>query len=127
MKDLESAPLNVIGKPLKTCCSDPITGFYRTGKCETGPMDFGTHTVCAEITQEFLDYTKSKGNDLATPNPSHGFLGLKPKDKWCLCAKRWKEAFDAGVVTPVYLDATEIKTLAVASLDELSTLKPKQN
>ena len=112
--------LNVLGEPLELCCSDPMTGFYRNGYCQIGPMDRGTHTVCAQMTEEFLAYTKSKGNDLSTPIPQYGFPGLKPGDKWCLCARRWKQAFDAGVFVPVDLKATEIKTLEIASLEDLS-------
>ena len=87
---------NVLGKPLKICCTDPVTGFYRTGKCDTGPGDLGLHIVCARVTAEFLRFSRSRGNDLTTPFPEAGFPGLKPGDKWCLCAARWKEAMEAG-------------------------------
>lgn len=83
-----------------------MTGFYRTGTCETGPLDAETHVICAQVTAEFLTFTKSRGNDLTTPAPGHGFPGLKPGDRWCLCATRWREALEAGVAPPVILTAT---------------------
>lgn len=86
---------NVLGGELQSCCSAPVTGFYRNGRCDTGPEDRGVHSVCVEITAEFLEFSESVGNDLSRPAP--GFPGLKSGDKWCLCAARWKEAFDAGV------------------------------
>jgi uncharacterized protein len=104
---------NVLGEDLEICGQDPVTGFYRTGYCQTGPEDRGTHTVCAVLTQEFLDYTKSKGNDLSTPAPEYGFPGLKPGQRWCLCAIRWLEAYRAGKAPPVILSATHQKTLDV--------------
>jgi uncharacterized protein (DUF2237 family) len=110
---------NVFGERLEVCCTSPMTGFYRNGACETGPNDVGTHVVCAEVTQEFLDFTRARGNDLSTPAPSHGFLGLKPGDRWCLCASRWKEAFDAGLAPPVFLSATHEATLQHISLQDL--------
>ncbi len=108
---------NVIGGRLEMCCTSPLTGFYRTGRCQTGPDDFGVHTVCAEMTAEFLAYSRSVGNDLSTPQS--GFPGLVPGDRWCLCAARWKQAFDAGMAPPLVLSATHEATLKVASLDEL--------
>jgi uncharacterized protein (DUF2237 family) len=111
---------NVLGKPLKTCCTDPMTGFYRTGTCDTGPGDVGLHVVCARMTAEFLKFSRSRGNDLSTPFPEAGFPGLKPGDQWCLCATRWKEAMEAGVAPPVVLAATHMSTLEFVSLDELS-------
>lgn len=110
---------NVLGGTLQTCCTDPVTGFYRDGKCNTGPQDYGTHVVCAEMTKEFLDFTKSRGNDLSTPISAYRFPGLKPGDKWCLCALRWKEALDAGVAPPVVLERTHQKALQYVSLKEL--------
>ncbi len=110
---------NVLGGPLRSCCMDPITGFYRTGKCETGPEDLGAHVVCAEVTEAFLAFSRSLGNDLTTPNPELGFAGLRPGDRWCLCALRWKEALDAGVAPPVVLSATHEAALDYVSLDEL--------
>ena len=91
---------NVLGSNLIACCFEPITGFYRDGFCKTGEQDSGTHTVCAVMTAEFLKYTKAQGNDLSTPNPLYQFPGLKPGDKWCLCASRWKQAALAGVAPP---------------------------
>ena len=110
---------NVLGGRLEMCCTSPMTGFYRTGRCDTGPDDFGVHTVCAEMTAEFLDYSKSVGNDLSTPQMVMGFPGLSPGDRWCLCAARWKQAFDAGKAPPLVLAATHEATLEYASLDDL--------
>ena len=110
---------NVLGGKLETCCTSPMTGYYRDGKCNTGGGDFGAHTVCAQLTAEFLQFTKSNGNDLSTPVPEFNFPGLKPGDCWCLCASRWKEAMDAGVAPPVVLAATHALTLEYVSLDEL--------
>ena len=111
---------SVLGKPLKTCCNDPVTGFYRNGRCDTGPGDMGLHVVCARVTAEFLAFSRARGNDLSTPYPEAGFPGLKPGDRWCLCAARWKEAFEAGVAPPVVLAATHISALEFVSLEELS-------
>ncbi|MEG4963859.1 MULTISPECIES: DUF2237 domain-containing protein [unclassified Microcoleus] len=110
---------NVLGGKLETCCTSPMTGYYRDGKCNTGGGDFGAHTVCAQLTEEFLHFTKSNGNDLSTPVPEFNFPGLKPGDCWCLCASRWKEAMDAGVAPPVVLAATHALTVEYVSLDEL--------
>jgi uncharacterized protein (DUF2237 family) len=110
---------NVLGEILNICCTTPMTGFYRNGVCETGPQDVGTHVVCAEVTQEFLEFTRSRGNDLTTPSPHHGFPGLKPGDKWCLCVSRWKEALEAGVAPPVSLSATHEAALKHVSLMDL--------
>ena len=110
---------NVVGGKLETCCTSPMTGYYRDGKCNTGGGDFGAHTVCAQLTEEFLQFTKSNGNDLSTPVPEFNFPGLKPGDCWCLCASRWKEAMDAGVAPRVVLAATHALTLEYVSLDEL--------
>lgn len=108
---------NVLGEPIEICSIDPMTGFYRNGCCETGVQDTGTHVVCAQVTQEFLEFTKSQGNDLSTPRAN--FPGLKAGDRWCLCVSRWKEALDAGVAPPVVLAATHEKTLSVVSIDQL--------
>jgi uncharacterized protein len=108
---------NVLGQTLQICCTDPMTGFYRDGKCETGAQDLGVHTVCAQITEEFLAFTKSRGNDLSTPTFS--FPGLKSGDRWCLCVSRWQEALAAGVAPPVVLAATNIATLKSVSLEVL--------
>ncbi|MEG4204578.1 DUF2237 domain-containing protein [Microcoleus sp. Pol7_A1] len=110
---------NVLGGKLENCCTSPMTGYYRDGKCNTGGGDFGAHTVCAQLTEEFLQFTKSNGNDLSTPVPEFNFPGLKPGDCWCLCASRWKEAMDAGVAPPVVLAATHALTVEYVSLDEL--------
>jgi len=99
-----SAQRNLLGLPLQPCSTQPMTGFFRTGCCETDETDQGRHVVCAQMTKEFLAFSASRGNDLATPRP--GFAGLRPGDRWCLCAARWKEAFDAGVAPPVILAAT---------------------
>jgi len=106
---------NVLGSRLTPCCAN--TGFYRDGYCRTGPEDQGTHVVCAKVTAEFLEFTKSKGNDLSTPRP--GFPGLKPGDKWCLCALRWLEAYKAGKAPPVVLEATHESALRYISKDVL--------
>lgn len=97
---------NVLGGALEVCCLDPLTGFYRTGRCSTGPEDEGCHAVCVEVTAEFLEFSRAVGNDLSTPVPAYAFPGLKPGDRWCLCAARWKEAWEAGVAPPVHLRAT---------------------
>ncbi|GAB4463456.1 MAG: DUF2237 domain-containing protein [Elainellaceae cyanobacterium] len=110
---------NVLGSKLEVCSIAPMTGFYRDGCCSTGAGDFGAHVVCAEVTQEFLDYTKAKGNDLCTPVPAYDFPGLKAGDRWCLCASRWKEALDAGVAPPVVLSATHASALEYVSMAEL--------
>ncbi len=110
---------NVLGGELESCCTSPMTGFYRDGFCRTGGQDFGMHVVCAQVTAEFLEYTKSRGNDLSTPVPQFNFPGLKPGDRWCLCAARWQEAMNAGVAPPVVLSATHIRALEVVSLDDL--------
>lgn len=110
---------NVLGGPLHPCGTDPVTGFFRDGRCRTGPEDAGVHTVCAVVTDEFLEFTRSRGNDLSTPRPQWGFPGLEPGDRWCLCAARWAEAADAGVAPPVILEATHEQTLASVPLDVL--------
>lgn len=110
---------NVLGGRLETCCTEPMTGFTRTGKCETGPQDFGRHVICAQVTAEFLTFSQSRGNDLMTPMPEFGFPGLRPGDRWCLCAARWKEALDAGMAPRVLLTATHESALEVVSLEDL--------
>ena len=110
---------NVLGGSMAICSTRPLTGFFRNGCCETGPEDIGSHTVCAVMTVEFLAFSKSRGNDLSTPRPEFGFAGLKPGDRWCLCASRWKEALDAGAAPQVVLEATHAVTLHVVSLDDL--------
>ncbi|MGF1495734.1 MAG: DUF2237 family protein [Elainellaceae cyanobacterium] len=110
---------NVLGSELQMCCTSPMTGYYRNGRCDTGAGDTGAHVVCAEMTEEFLTFTKSRGNDLSTPMPMYNFPGLKPGDRWCLCASRWKEAMDAGVAPPVVLESTHASTLEYVSINEL--------
>jgi uncharacterized protein len=113
------APRNVYGERLSECCSQPLTGFFRDGSCNTGPEDFGVHTVCAQMTADFLAFSKAAGNDLSTPMPQFGFEGLKPGDCWCLCAARWKEALDAGHPPRIRLAATHEATLEIVPLDTL--------
>ena len=110
---------NVLGGRLDPCSHDPVTGFFRDGCCHTGPQDRGLHTVCAVMTDDFLSYSKSVGNDLSTPMPDFGFPGLKAGDQWCLCAGRWQQARQAGHAPKVRLQATNMVTLAVCGLDEL--------
>jgi uncharacterized protein (DUF2237 family) len=110
---------NVLGNDLEPCSFDPLTGFYRDGCCNTGADDVGVHVVCAQMTEEFLAFSQARGNDLSTPMPEHGFPGLRAGDRWCLCASRWQEAFEAGVAPPVYLDATDIRALEWCSLPAL--------
>jgi len=113
------AARNVFGETLEPCGTNPVTGFYRDGACNTGHDDRGIHTVCAAVTKAFLDFSAERGNDLASPNPLVGFRGLRPGDRWCLCAARWLEAYNAGVAPGVYLRATHEETLAVISLEVL--------
>ncbi|MEM8493946.1 MAG: DUF2237 domain-containing protein [Planctomycetota bacterium] len=110
---------NVLGQPLQTCSTDPLTGFTRTGCCVDRDDDPGQHTLCAVMTAEFLAFTAAAGNDLSTPRPEFRFPGLKPGDRWCLCVGRWKEALDAGCAPPVALDATHEAALGVVTLDDL--------
>ena len=113
------SPRNVLGGALKACCFEPLTGFYRDGYCRTGPGDTGSHVVCAIMTEEFLTFTRSRGNDLSTPLPYFNFPGLRPGDQWCLCASRWREAYRAGVAPPVILEATHKKTLDILEFEWL--------
>lgn len=115
----EAGARNVLGGPLATCGTEPVTGFYRDGCCHTGPDDLGSHVVCAEVTAEFLAFTASRGNDLATPRPAMGFAGLSPGDRWCLCASRWEEARRAGVAPPVVLAACHERALELVDLAHL--------
>ncbi len=110
---------NVLGLPLEPCSTDPMTGFYRDGCCHTGASDVGLHVVCAVMTDQFLRFSRSRGNDLSTPIEMYDFPGLKAGDRWCLCAARWKEAYDAGQAPQVVLEATHISALEFASLEEL--------
>lgn len=110
---------NVLGTELQDCSHAPLTGFYRDGCCRTGSTDAGVHVICARVTAEFLAFSRSRGNDLSTPRPEYRFPGLKPGDRWCLCAARWAEALRAGVAPPVILEATHISALEFADLAEL--------
>lgn len=110
---------NVLGGRLEPCSVEPRTGFYRDGCCNTGAEDLGLHVICARMTAGFLAFSAERGNDLSTPQPEAGFPGLKPGDRWCLCAGRWREALDAGVAPPVVLSATHEEALAVVALDDL--------
>ena len=112
-------PKNVLGGELKSCCTDPMTGFYRDGFCKTGVDDVGSHTVCVRATNEFLEFSKSRGNDLMTPRPEFNFPGVKNGDKWCLCATRWREALEAGVAPKVILEACHEASLRYVSLEDL--------
>ena len=116
---LTEVAVNVLGGDLEPCGTDPMTGFYRTGCCEAGAEDPGVHVVCARLTEEFLAFSRSRGNDLTTAQPSFGFPGLHPGDRWCLCADRWQEALEAGVAPPVVLAATHARALEWVDLDDL--------
>ena len=110
---------NVLGTELRPCCLNPLTGFYRNGRCDTGPGDMGLHIVCAEMTEEFLQFSVERGNDLVTPIPEHQFPGLVSGNRWCLCVSRWKEALEAGCAPPVVLEATHMSALEFVSLEDL--------
>lgn len=116
---MKDEAINVLGGRLEACSGDPLTGFFRDGCCNTGPHDHGSHTVCAEMTAEFLDFSRRAGNDLSTPRPEFGFPGLVPGDRWCVCAARWQQAVDAGVAPPVRLSATHEKALDLIALEVL--------
>ena len=111
--------LNVLGLPIELCCQDPVTGFFRDGHCNTCEADQGSHTVCAVMTAEFLAYSKYFGNDLSTPRPEYGFVGLKPGDHWCLCAGRFLQAHEEGCAPKVNLSATHARALEIVSLEIL--------
>jgi uncharacterized protein (DUF2237 family) len=110
---------NVLGEPIEMCSADPLTGFYRDGCCRTGGDDQGMHTVCAVMTEAFLDFSVRAGNDLSTPRPEFGFPGLEPGDRWCVCLGRWVEAYQAGAIAPVVLEATHISVLEFISIEDL--------
>ena len=114
-----SQPTNVLGTPLQCCCRDPLTGFYRDGYCRTGPGDVGLHTVCVQVTEDFLEFGAERGNDLITPVPEFGFPGLKPGDRWCVCVTRWAEALEEDIAAPVVLESTHISALEFVSLEDL--------
>src|SRR5262252_3700270 len=111
--------INVLGGPLESCSEQPVTGFFRNGCCDTAAEDFGSHTVCAVMTAEFLAFSKSAGNDLSTPHPEFGFPGLQPGDRWCLCAPRWQEALEANAAPRVVLRATQEGALDYCALSDL--------
>ena len=113
------AQINVLGDELQSCSMNPLTGYYRTGCCESRGDDPGMHVVCVELTDDFLEYSKSVGNDLSTPMPQYGFAGLNAGDRWCLCADRWAEALEAGVAPRVHLDATHLLALEYVDLADL--------
>ena len=113
--------LNVLGGPLLPCSVAPLTGFFRNGCCDTGPQDRGLHTVCALMTAEFLALSKYLGNDLSTPRPEYGFVGLKAGDQWCVCLTRWKDALDAGCAPPIRLESTHEEALVVVPLETLKS------
>lgn len=119
MRDDQEASLNVYGERLKPCAFDPMTGFYRDGCCNTGPEDRGRHVICVRITAEFLTFSRARGNDLSTPRPEFGFEGLREGDRWCLCAERWKEAWEAGAAPKVILASTHLSALRIVPLDVL--------
>jgi uncharacterized protein len=113
--------LNVLGEALLPCSYDPLTGYYRDGCCNTDEQDRGSHVVCAKVTQEFLDFSLARGNDLVTPRSEYRFAGLKAGDRWCLCAMRWKEALDAGLAPPVVLECTHERALLFVTLAQLQS------
>lgn len=119
---MKESAKNIFGEKLIACGMDPVTGFYRNGCCDTGPQDAGSHTVCVAVTDEFLSFTKSAGNDLSTPAPQYGFPGLKAGDRWCLCASRWFEAYKAGHAPRVYVQSTHEAALRIIPLDVLTKM-----
>ena len=112
----EDPSVNVFGAPLVSCSNNPLTGFFRDGCCNTSDLDLGSHTVCIEASAEFLEYSRSRGNDLSTPRPELGFDGVSPGDRWCLCAARWLEAYQAGSAPKVYLTSTHLRALEIVPL-----------
>lgn len=119
--------LNVLGTELEECSTKPLTGFFRDGNCATGKQDLGSHTVCARVTEDFLNYSREEGNDLITPMPEYNFPGLKPGDQWCLCAMRWQQAFEAGCAPRVMLRATNAAALKIVRLEDLKSLAADLN
>ena len=110
---------NILGEEIESCCENPITGYFRDGFCHTHERDEGVHTVCVKMTEEFLNFSKSRGNDLSTPRPDFNFPGVKVGDSWCLCAERWVEAYELGMAPYLYIKQTNIKTLDIVSLEVL--------
>ena len=121
-KLMQENALNVLGTPLVPCSYDPLTGYYRDGCCNTDEEDEGSHVICAKVTQAFLDFSVQHGNDLVTPRPEYRFAGLRAGDRWCLCALRWRQAFEAGVAPPVVLECTHSRALAFVSLAHLQSV-----
>ena len=111
---------NIFGDEIEACCYDPMTGYFRDGFCNTDEHDHGSHVVCAVMTDDFLEFSKSKGNDLSTPRPEFNFPGLKEGDRWCLCALRWKEAYDAGVAPKVFLESCHLNSLNFVTKEQLA-------
>ena len=111
--------LNVFDEPLLSCSENPVTGFFRDGCCNTSDDDFGSHTICVEVTQDFLEYSRFRGNDLSTPMPDFGFPGLQPGDRWCLCASRWLEAYEQDMAPKVFLTRTHKRALKIVELEKL--------
>ena len=120
---MELEPKNVFGNPIVTCSISPLTGFYRDGCCTTGEEDLGMHTVCIVASREFLEFSKQKGNDLSTPRPEFSFSGVRPGDRWCLCALRWVEAYEAGMAPPVILESCNKDVLRIIHFDILLEFK----
>lgn len=116
---MSDSDTNVLGSALAPCSLDPLTGYLRDGCCRGDPSDRGMHVICARMTAEFLEFSRQQGNDLVTPRPEFGFAGLRPGDQWCVCATRWREAYDAGVAPDVVLEATNLNALGVVALHEL--------
>ena len=114
-----SYPKNVLGGNLESCGKDPVTGYFRNGYCDTCDEDLGVHTVCCLVSEDFLEFSQETGNDLSTPIPDYGFPGLKPGDRWCVCAPRWKQAYDNGFACPVILEATHEATLEIIPIEVL--------
>ena len=112
--------INIFGDEIEACCYDPMTGYFRDGFCNTDEHDHGSHVVCAVMTDDFLEFSKSKGNDLTTPRPEFNFPGLKEGDRWCLCALRWKEAYDAGVAPKVFLESCHLNSLNFVTKEQLA-------
>lgn len=120
---LNQVPRNVVGTPLIPCSYDPLTGYFRDGCCNTNENDQGSHVICAKVTQAFLDFSIQQGNDLVTSRPEYRFAGLEDGDRWCLCALRWKQAYEAGVAPPVILESTHIRALEYVTLLQLQSQK----
>jgi len=118
---MNNESLNVLGTPLVPCSYDPLTGYFRDGCCNTDENDQGSHVICAKVTQEFLDFSLQQGNDLITPRPEYRFKGLKAGDRWCLCALRWREAYEAGAAPETVLESTHIRALDFVSLEQLKS------